>query len=90
MLRYSTPARPTGLSSTISYRPGPKNMKAAALFRLHAPEEAHEGLEAIILDELFVSRIQRSPSSNPSSHASTAIPLSCPPGTQYVLRNGPH
>ncbi len=71
---------------TISYRPGPKNVKADALSRLHAPEEVSEEPELIISKEIIVSPIQWTSNPATPSNASTATPPGCPQGLQYVTR----
>ncbi len=69
----------------ISYRPGPRNIKADALSRIHTPEESKEEPEGIIPTEIISSPIQwTSPpvaSSNPPAN-----PPGCPPDHQYVPR----
>ncbi len=69
----------------ISYRPGPRNIKADALSRIHTPEECKEEPEGIIPTEIISSPIQwTSPpvaSSNPPAN-----PPGCPPDHQYVPR----
>ncbi len=76
----------TGFNFTISYRPGPKNVKADALSRLHAPEEVSEEPDTIISKKIFVSPIQWTSNPATSSNASTATPLGFPQGLQYVTR----
>ncbi len=46
----------TRFNFTISYRPGPRNVKADALSRLHAPEEIHEEPEPIISEDRSMFR----------------------------------
>ncbi len=69
----------------ISYRPGPRNIKADALSRIHTLEECKEEPEGIIPTEMISSPIQwTSPpvaSSNPPAN-----PPGCPPDHQYVPR----
>ncbi len=69
----------------ISYCPGPRNIKADALSRIHTPEECKEEPEGIIPTEMISSPIQwTSPpvaSSNPPAN-----PPGCPPDHQYVPR----
>ncbi len=76
----------TRFNFTISYRPGPKNIKADALSRLYAPEEGEDPPEPIIPERMFISPIQWNPKSAPSSNVSKATPPGCPPGAQYVTR----
>ncbi len=69
----------------ISYRPGPRNIKADAQSRIHTLEESKEEPEGIIPTEMISSPIQwTSPpvaSSNPPAN-----PPGCPPDHQYIPR----
>ncbi len=69
----------------VQDRPGPRNIKADAKSRIHAPEESKEEPEGIIPAEIISSPIQwTSPpvaSSNPPAN-----PPGCPPEHQYVPR----
>ncbi len=76
----------TRFNFTISYRPGPKNVRADALSRLHSPEEVCEEPETIIPKEIIVSPIQWNPESDTPSNVSTPNPPGCPPGLQYITR----
>ncbi len=76
----------TRFNFTISCHPGPKNVKADALSRLHAPEEVSEEPEPIIAKKIFVSPMQWTSNPVTSSNASTATPPGCPQGFQYVTR----
>ncbi|KAK3543168.1 hypothetical protein QTP70_012273 [Hemibagrus guttatus] len=71
---------------TISYRPGPKNVKADALSRLHGQEEPSEEPEPILPEKLFVSPISWSGETLPESDAHTSTPPGCPPGLQFIPR----
>ncbi len=75
----------TRFNFKITYHPGPKNVKADALSRLHAPEE-EDPPNSIIPENMFVCPIQWNPESAPSSNVSTATPPGCPPDVQYVPR----
>ncbi len=68
----------------ITYHTGPKNIKADALSRLHAPEEEEDPPNSIIPESMFVCPIQWNPDSAPSSNVSTVTPPGCPPDAQYV------
>ncbi len=76
----------TRFNFKITYHPGPKNIKADALSRLHAPEEEEDRPNSIIPESMFVCPIQCNPDSAPSSNVSTATPPGCPPDAQYVPR----
>ncbi len=76
----------TRFNFKITYHPGPKNIKASALSRLHAPEEEEDPPNSIILESMFVCPIQWNPDSAPSSNVSTATLPGCPPDAQYVPR----
>ncbi len=76
----------TRFNFKITYHPGPKNIKADALSRLHAPEEVEDPPNSIIPESMFVCPIQWNPDSAPSSNVSTATPPGCPPDAQYVPR----
>ncbi len=76
----------TRFNCKITYHPGPKNIKADALSRLHAPEEVEDPPNSIIPESMFVCPIQWNPDSAPSSNVSTATPPGCPPDAQYVPR----
>ncbi len=76
----------TRFNFTISYRPGPKNVKADALSRLYAHEEVSEEPETIIPKKVFVNPIQWTSNPATSSNASTATLPGCPQGLQYVTR----
>ncbi len=69
----------------ISYRPGPRNVKADALSRIQATEETLEEPEGILPADIITSPIVwTSPpvvSATPPSN-----PLGCPPNHQYVPR----
>ncbi len=69
----------------ISYRPGPRNVKADALSRIYTPEGDSGEPEGILPAEIITSPIQwTSP-----SVASTTLPANppgCPPDHQYVPR----
>ncbi|KAK3541689.1 hypothetical protein QTP86_000757 [Hemibagrus guttatus] len=71
---------------TISYRPGPKNVKADALSRLHGQEEPSEEPEPILPEKLFVSPISWSGETLPEPDAHTSTPPGCPPGLQFIPR----
>ncbi|KAK3565620.1 hypothetical protein QTP86_012943 [Hemibagrus guttatus] len=71
---------------TISYRPGPKNVKADALSRLHGQEEPSEEPEPILPEKLFVSPISWSGETLPESDAHTSTPPGCSPGLQFIPR----
>ncbi|KAK3556180.1 hypothetical protein QTP70_005583 [Hemibagrus guttatus] len=71
---------------TISYRPGPKNVKADALSRLHGQEEPSEEPEPILPEKLFVSPISWSGETLPESDAHTSTPPGGPPGLQFIPR----
>ncbi len=76
----------------ITYHPGPKNIKADAKSRLHAPEEEEDPPNFIIPESMFVCPIQWNPDSAPSSNVSMTTPPGCPPDAQYVprLQHIPH
>ncbi len=76
----------THFNFKITYHPGPKNIKADALSRLHAPEEEEDPPNSIIPESMFVCPIQWNPDSAPSSNVSTATPSGCPPDAQYFPR----
>ncbi len=76
----------THFNFKVTYHPGPKNIKADALSRLHAPEEVEDPPNSIIPESMFVCPIQWNPDSAPSSNVSTATPPGCPPDAQYVPR----
>ncbi len=76
----------TRFNCKITYHPGPKNIKADALSRLHTPEEVEDPPNSIIPESMFVCPIQWNPDSVPSSNVSTATPPGCPPDAQYVPR----
>ncbi len=76
----------TRFNFKITSHPGPKNIKADALSRLHAPEEVEDPPNSIIPESMFVCPIQWNPDSAPSSNVSTATPPGCPPDAQYVPR----
>lgn len=71
----------TRFNFTISYRPGPKNVKADALSQLHVPEESREEPETILPGAMIVSHIQWSPISDPTY---LPTPPGCPEGKQFV------
>ncbi|KAK3562595.1 hypothetical protein QTP86_002072 [Hemibagrus guttatus] len=71
---------------TISYRPGPKNVKADALLRLHGREEPSEEPEPILPEKLFVSPISWSEEMLPESNPHTSTPPGCPPGLRFIPR----
>ncbi len=62
----------TRFNCKITYHPGPKNIKADALSRLHAPEEVADPTNSIIPESMFFCPIQWNPDSAPSSNVSTA------------------
>lgn len=70
---------------TISYRPGPRNIKADALSRIHASEENMDEPETIIPTQLISSPIQWT-SPPVAAEVPPAAPPGCPPGCQYVPR----
>ncbi len=76
----------TRFNCKITYHPGPKNIKADALSRLHTPEEVEDPPNSIIPESMFVCPIQWNPDSVPFSNVSTATPPGCPPDAQYVPR----
>ncbi len=76
----------TRFNCKITYHPGPKNIKADALSRLHTPEEVEDPPNSIIPESMFVCPIQWNPDSVPSSNVSMATPPGCPPDAQYVPR----
>jgi len=76
----------TGFHFSISYRPGPKNVKADALSRLYTPEESNKVSKPILPENIIVSPIEWSETTIPSSNASTNTPPGCPPGLQYINR----
>ncbi len=57
----------TRFNFTISYRPGPKNVRADALSHFYSPEEVCEEPVTIIPKERIVSPIQWNPESDTSS-----------------------
>ncbi|KAI2645540.1 Transposon Tf2-9 polyprotein [Labeo rohita] len=68
---------------TISYRPGPKNVRADALSRLHATKEEPELVEPILPERIFVSPIQWV--TPPAAVEPTpAPPLVCPPNLRFI------
>ncbi len=69
----------------ISYRPGPRNVKADALSRIHTPEESSEEPERILPAEIITSPIQWT-SPPVASTTPPANPPGCPPDHQYVPR----
>ncbi len=69
----------------ISYRPGPRNVKADALSRIHTPEENSEEPEGILPAEIITSPIQWT-SPPVASTTPPANPPGCPPDHQYVPR----
>uniref|UniRef100_A0A8C1BTA6 Gypsy retrotransposon integrase-like protein 1 n=1 Tax=Cyprinus carpio carpio TaxID=630221 RepID=A0A8C1BTA6_CYPCA len=75
----------TRINFTISYRPGPRNIKADALYLLHAPEEGTDEPENIIPTQLISSPIQWT-SPPVTAEVPPAAPPGCPPGHQYVPR----
>ncbi|KAK3575091.1 hypothetical protein QTP86_020705 [Hemibagrus guttatus] len=76
----------TRFQFTISYRPGPKYVKADALSRLHGREEPSEEPEPILPEKLFVSPISWSEETLPESNPHTSTPPGCPPGLQFIPR----
>ncbi|KAK3515199.1 hypothetical protein QTP70_010600 [Hemibagrus guttatus] len=76
----------TKFQFTISYRPGPKNVKAEALSRLHGWEEPSEEPEPILPEKLFVSPIFWSDETLPESSAPSNSPPGCPQGLQFIPR----
>ncbi|KAK3509845.1 hypothetical protein QTP70_014799 [Hemibagrus guttatus] len=68
----------------ISYRPGPKNVKADTLSCLHGREEPSEEPEPILPKKLFVSPISWSEETLPESNPHTSTPPGCPPGLQFI------
>ncbi|KAK3570829.1 hypothetical protein QTP86_027643 [Hemibagrus guttatus] len=76
----------TRFQFTISYRPGPKNVKAGALLWLHGREEPSEESEPILPKKLFVSPISWSEETLPESDAHTSTPPGCPPGLRFIPR----
>ncbi|KAK3545866.1 hypothetical protein QTP70_016399 [Hemibagrus guttatus] len=76
----------TRFQFTISYRPGPKNVKTDALSRLHGREEPSEEPEPILPEKLFVSPISWSEETLPESNLHTSTPPGCPPGLQFIPR----
>ncbi|KAK3534988.1 hypothetical protein QTP70_001943 [Hemibagrus guttatus] len=71
---------------TISYHPGPKNVKADALSWLHGQEEPSEEPEPILPEKLFVSPISWSEETLPESDAHTSTPPGCPLGLRFIPR----
>ncbi len=69
----------------ISYRPGPRNVKADALSRIHTPEEDSGKPEGILPAEIITSPIQWT-SPPVASTTPPANPPGCPPDHQYVPR----
>ncbi|KAK3516483.1 hypothetical protein QTP70_018758 [Hemibagrus guttatus] len=74
----------TRFQFTISYRPGPKNVKADALSRLHSQEEPSEEPEPILPEKLFISPISWSEETLPESDAHTSTLPGCPPGLRFI------
>ncbi len=69
----------------ISYRPGPRNVKADALSRIHTPEGDSGKPEGILPAEIITSPIQWT-SPPVASTTPPANPPGCPPDHQYVPR----
>ncbi|KAI2645985.1 Transposon Tf2-9 polyprotein [Labeo rohita] len=68
---------------TISYRPGPKNVRADALSRLHATKEEPELVEPILPERIFVSPIQWV--TPPAAvEPAPAPPPGCPPNLRFI------
>ncbi|KAK3511178.1 hypothetical protein QTP70_032223, partial [Hemibagrus guttatus] len=76
----------TRFQFTISYRPGPKNIKADALSRLHGREEPSDEPEPILPEKLFASPISWSEEMLPEPSAPTSAPPGCPPGLRFIPR----
>ncbi len=69
----------------ISYHPGPRNVKADALYRIHTPEGDSGKPEGILPAEIITSPIQWT-SPSVASTTPPANPPGCPPDHQYVPR----
>ncbi|KAK3569953.1 hypothetical protein QTP86_007657 [Hemibagrus guttatus] len=76
----------TRFQFTISYRPGPKNIKADALSRLHGQEEPSDKPEPILPEKLFPSPISWSEETLPEPSAPTNAPPGCPLGLRFIPR----
>ncbi len=76
----------TRFNFTISYRPGPKNIKADALSRLYTSNESEERPVSILPAKIIISPIQWNPDPETPAKATTATPPGCPPGLHYVPR----
>ncbi|KAK3529517.1 hypothetical protein QTP70_031959, partial [Hemibagrus guttatus] len=76
----------TRFQFTISYHPGPKNVKADALLRLYGREEPSEELEPILPKKLLVRPISWSEETLPESNPHTSTPPGCPLGLQFIPR----
>lgn len=68
---------------TISYRPGPLNVKVDALSRIHTSEESVDEPEIIIPTQLISSPIQWT-SPPVATEVPPTAPPGCPPGLRYV------
>ncbi len=75
----------TRFNFKISYRPGPRNVKADALSRIHATEETLEEPEGILPADIITSPIVWT-SPPVVSTTPPANPPGCPPNHQYVPR----
>ncbi|KAL0153973.1 hypothetical protein M9458_050730, partial [Cirrhinus mrigala] len=73
----------TRFKFSISYRPGPKNIRADALSRLHAPDDQPNNQEPILPETLFVNPIQwvTPPASN---EPAPEVPAECPPHRRFI------
>ncbi|KAL0152896.1 hypothetical protein M9458_051800 [Cirrhinus mrigala] len=73
----------TRFKFSISYRPGPKNIRADALSRLHAPDDQPDNQEPILPETLFVNPIQwvTPPASN---EPAPEVPAECPPHRRFI------
>ncbi|KAK3554732.1 hypothetical protein QTP70_033146 [Hemibagrus guttatus] len=76
----------TRFQFTISYRPGPKNVKADALSRLHGREEPSDEPEPILPEKLFASPISWLEKTPPEPSAPASAPPGCPPGLRFISR----
>ncbi|KAK3537179.1 hypothetical protein QTP70_002631 [Hemibagrus guttatus] len=76
----------TRFQFTISYCPGPKNVKADALSRLHGWEEPSDEPEPILPEKLFASPISWSEETLPEPSTPTNAPPGCPPGLRFIPR----